>query len=165
MTYEERLRELKLPSLTHRRRRGDMIFTYKILTAKTNMNKEDFFAMTHLTTRGYPHEIFKHHDNKLPRINTFSIRIVNDWNRLPSYINTFSIRIVNDWNRLPSYINTFPIRIANDWNRLPSYINTFSIRIVNDWNKLLSYIHTFSIRIVNDWNKLSSYITFLHQDC
>ena len=55
MTYEERLRELKLPSLTNRRRRGDMIFTYKILTTKTNMNKEDFFAMTHLTTRGHLH--------------------------------------------------------------------------------------------------------------
>ena len=57
--YEERLRELRLPSLTHRRRRGDTIFTYKILTATTNMNKEDFFAMTDVTTRGHPPKIFK----------------------------------------------------------------------------------------------------------
>ena len=86
MTYEERLCELKLPSPTHQRRLGDMIFTYNILTAKTNMNKEDFFVKTHLTTRGHPHKIFKHHANKLLPINTFSIRIVNDWNKLPPYI-------------------------------------------------------------------------------
>ena len=86
MTYEDRLRELNLPSLTHRRRRGDMIFAYKIVTGKMNMNKDDFFKISHLTTRGHPLKIYKQHAKKLPRINTFSNRIVNDWNKLPSKI-------------------------------------------------------------------------------
>ena len=32
-TYKERLSHLKLPSLAHRRRRGDMIYTYKIISS------------------------------------------------------------------------------------------------------------------------------------
>ena len=32
LTYSERLEQLKLPSLQHRRRRGDMIETYKYIT-------------------------------------------------------------------------------------------------------------------------------------
>ena len=86
MTYDDRLRELNLPSLTHRRRRGDMIFAYKIVTGKMNMNKDDFFKISHLATRGHPLKIYKQHAKKLPRINTFSNRIVNDWNKLPSKI-------------------------------------------------------------------------------
>ena len=34
LPYEDRPRALNLPSLTHRRRRGDMIFTYKLMTGK-----------------------------------------------------------------------------------------------------------------------------------
>ena len=59
LTYEERLRALNLPSLAHRRRRGDMIYTYKILTGKMNMHK--------LTTRGYQYKIYKEHATKLPQ--------------------------------------------------------------------------------------------------
>ena len=51
-TYEERLRELHLPSLLHRRRRGDMMFAYKLVTERLNINKDDFFRISHLTTRG-----------------------------------------------------------------------------------------------------------------
>ena len=80
---EDRLRALKLPSLLHRRRRGDMIYTYKIITAKINIHKEDFFKMSQLSTRGHQHKIFKEHAKKLTRINTFSRKIVNDWNTLP----------------------------------------------------------------------------------
>ena len=50
-TYEEGLREVHLPSLLHRRRRGDMIFAYKLVTGQLNINKDDFFRISHLTTR------------------------------------------------------------------------------------------------------------------
>ena len=43
LTYEERLQALNLPSLSHRRRRGDMIYAYKLITGKINMDKDDFF--------------------------------------------------------------------------------------------------------------------------
>ena len=86
LTYEERLRELKLPSLTHRRRRGDMIYAYKLITGKMNINKEDFLKISQLTTRGHQFKIYKEYANKLSRVTTFSKRIVEDWNALPPEI-------------------------------------------------------------------------------
>ena len=38
LSYETRLRYLNLPSLHHRRRRGDMITVFKILTGRLNAN-------------------------------------------------------------------------------------------------------------------------------
>ena len=86
LPYDERLRALRLLSLQHRRRRDDMIFAYKIITDKVDMDKEDFFRASKLITRGHRYKIFKEHGKKLPRIQTFSHRIVNDWNSLPSEV-------------------------------------------------------------------------------
>ena len=86
LSYEERLRELNLPSLAHRRRRGDMIVTYKLMTGQMNINKDNFLKISSLTTRGYQFKIYKEHASKLSGINTFSKRIVEDWNALPSGI-------------------------------------------------------------------------------
>ena len=86
LPYEDRLRALNLPSLAQRSRRGDMIFTYKLMIGKTNISKDDFFTSTNLTTRGHQFKNLKRQASKLPRINTFSNRIVNDWNQLPSKI-------------------------------------------------------------------------------
>ena len=41
LPYEERLRKLKIPSLEHRRRHGNMIIAYKLFTG--NMNIDKFF--------------------------------------------------------------------------------------------------------------------------
>ena len=51
LSYEQRLRHLKIPSLQHRRRRGDMIFAYKLFTGKMGMNKDDFFTSSASTAR------------------------------------------------------------------------------------------------------------------
>ena len=97
---------LKLPSLAHRRRRGDMIYTYKIITGKFDINKKAFFERSHLRTRGHKYKIYKEHATKLPQINT-SNRIVNDWNELPAEIveaasiNSFKNKLVN--TRLKKY--------------------------------------------------------------
>ena len=37
LTYEERIRELKLPSRCHRRNRGEIIYAYKLLKGRLNM--------------------------------------------------------------------------------------------------------------------------------
>ena len=42
LPYVQRLKILKLPSLMHRRRRGDMLETYKIITNKANIDKNHF---------------------------------------------------------------------------------------------------------------------------
>ena len=44
-SYEEQLQRLKLPTLQHRRLRGDMIETYKLMTGKYNK------AVTHFNKR------------------------------------------------------------------------------------------------------------------
>ena len=103
LTYEQRLRALNLPSLLHRRRRGDMIYAYKLITGKINMNKDEFFQTSHLPTRGHEQKIYKEHAIKLPRINTFSNRIVHDWNNLTSEIvtaistNSFKNKLDKHW--------------------------------------------------------------------
>ena len=104
MAYEDRLRELKLPSLMHRRRRGDMILVYKLLTDKINIEKNSFFQLSHLANRGHKLKIYKQHAKKLTRINNFSNRIVNDWNALPSNIaealslNSFKNKLDEYWS-------------------------------------------------------------------
>ena len=108
-TYEERLRALNLPSLSHRRRRGDMIYGYKLITGKINMDKDEFFKISHLRTRGHEQKIYKEHAIKLPRINTFSNRIVRDWNNLTSEIvtavstNSFKNKLDKHWKEMIYY--------------------------------------------------------------
>ena len=49
MVYEDRLRSLNLPSLQHRRGRGDMIFTYKIMSGKVKLKPSKIFTMAKKT--------------------------------------------------------------------------------------------------------------------
>ena len=65
--------------------RGDMIETYKIISGKENINRENFFQMA--AERGNlellrGEKIFKQRSKKTLRANTFSQRVVNPWNKL-----------------------------------------------------------------------------------
>ena len=86
MSYEERLRHLKLPSMQHRRRRGDMIFAYKVMTGKVGLDKDDYFINAPTSTRGHQYSVLKGKATKHCRINNFSNRVINDWNSLPSQV-------------------------------------------------------------------------------
>ena len=88
MAYEERLRKLNLPSLQHRRRRGDMIFTYKIMSGKVKLDPSEIFTMAKKTMRSHKYKIQKTKVNSTRKTNAFSNRIVHDWNILPSKIVT-----------------------------------------------------------------------------
>ena len=81
--YQERLRYLKLPSLAYRRRRGDMIYLYKIMSGNINIRKEDFFAATQCNTRGHSQKVFKPRAIKHSRVHTFSNRTIKEWKKLP----------------------------------------------------------------------------------
>ena len=87
LTYTKRLEALNLPSLSYRRKRGDMIMCYKIITNKVEINMGNFFTLNNHKTRGH---LFKLHKNqratKQPRCQSFSIRSINDWNSLPSKV-------------------------------------------------------------------------------
>ena len=102
--YEERLKNLDLPSLTHRRKRGDIIQVFKIVNGLVNINAKSLFMPTNSSrTRGHAHKFFKHHAIKRPRIDSFSQRIVNTWNSLPAYVinapsmNQFKNRLDRHW--------------------------------------------------------------------
>ena len=125
LTYEQRLKWLKLPTLSYRRLRGDMIETYKILTGKYNsdvMNNLTEHGLTDQTTR-----TTRGHDYKLktesPRLDiqkySFFSRITNIWNRLPDNIvnapskDSFKNKINQFWQNHPILYDPYT---SHSWN-------------------------------------------------
>ena len=107
LPYQDRLRFLKLPSLHYRRRRGDMIAVYQVLHGKLDLNPETFFSRpTARETRGHQWRLAKPQAATRVRRNTFSVRVVNDWNRLPpsvvgaDSVNQFKSRLDTHWAHL-----------------------------------------------------------------
>ena len=107
LSYEERLRELDLPSLEFRRIRGDMIETYKILTNIYDpITTKSLLTVNKASTRSHSLKILK------PRFNTnsfkyfFTNRVVNTWNSLPmdivkaESVNSFKNRLDKHWGAL-----------------------------------------------------------------
>lgn len=107
MDYGRRLRVMKLPSIRYRLRRGDMIQTYKIIHGIDSVNKDLFFTTaTTQATRGHPYKLFMRRSRLSVRQNTFSVRVVNDWNSLPeeivtaSTVNRFKTKLDKFWSAL-----------------------------------------------------------------
>ena len=60
LSYKDRLTALKLPTLEYRRKRGDMILTYKVLKNHVDTNPSLFFKMNNCSrTRGRELKLFK----------------------------------------------------------------------------------------------------------
>ena len=60
-----------------------MIYANKITMKKVKMKANDIFKRTGRTLQGHDFKIQNKKATKLPTINVFSNRIVNDWNTLP----------------------------------------------------------------------------------
>ena len=86
LSYHDRLRHLNLPSLQHRRRRGDLICLYQILKGAYDIDNQLFIPSTITITRGHTKKLFKQHTNSYTRSKFFSNRVINDWNSLPQFI-------------------------------------------------------------------------------
>ena len=86
LSYYDRLRHLNIPSLQHRRRRGDLIYLYQILKGSYDIENHLFTPSTSTVTRGHTRKLFKHHTNSYTRSNFYSNRVINDWNSLPQSI-------------------------------------------------------------------------------
>ena len=103
LSYENRLEELELPSLLHRRRRGDMIQMHKIVHGLVDVEKELFADIQESSTQGHSFKLRKTKATKLPRINAFSNRVIDEWNGLPAEVvsasttNLFKARIDEHW--------------------------------------------------------------------
>ena len=100
-TYEERLREVGLPTLEERRVRGDMIEVFKTMKGFNRVNKQDWFKIEESgTTRATranatveggsveKHEcrLYKPTARCETRNNFFTVRTVRPWNDLPESV-------------------------------------------------------------------------------
>jgi len=106
LTYKDRLKRLKLPTLKYRRIRGDndMIEVYNILTNKYDSRVNLYLEMQQDSiTRGHSLKLANnryHHDL---RKFSFAPRIVNAWNNLPEIVisanttDTFKRRLDKFW--------------------------------------------------------------------
>lgn len=83
LTYRDRLKELNLPTLLYRRKRADMIQVFKIMKGIDDISIEDFFQVADSSTRGHNFKLFKPRSYKSVRQNSFSLRVIEDWNSLP----------------------------------------------------------------------------------
>lgn len=107
LTYQDRLRTLKLPSLSHRRKRGDMIEVFK----RVHGFYDDEFPWIKLDEnekglRSNGQKLVKERKTNPQKRKTFSVRAQNDWKSLPTAVanaptlNTFKSRLDRHWAHL-----------------------------------------------------------------
>ena len=109
LSYEARLKELKLPTLAHRRLRGDMIQTFKLVKGLDDCPLENFFTIAHYNKRGHSHKLEKPRCSLTFTLNQFSYRVINVWNSLPQHVvdaetlNSFKARLDKHWQGIMVY--------------------------------------------------------------
>jgi hypothetical protein len=87
LTYIERLKHLKLPTLRFRRIRGDMIEVYKILTNKYDSSINYSLTLNACSnTRRNRFKLYKGHVRYDLRKYFFTNRVIDIWNSLPDYV-------------------------------------------------------------------------------
>ena len=85
MSYEDHLQNLKLPTLAYRRKRGNMIETYKITSGTYDNTTPPLFQQhpdVTMETRGHN----KRRANTNIRKNFFTHRVISIWNSLPENV-------------------------------------------------------------------------------
>ena len=83
LSYQDRLKQMDMPSLSYRRKRGDMIAVFKIVTGRATGIEHFSIDNTTGRTRGHMFKLKKFHARKDVRRHRFSQRVINDWNGLP----------------------------------------------------------------------------------
>ena len=113
-SYQERLRILNLPTLRHRRTRGDMIQTYKILHGlydKEVSPKLTLKSEVGKVLRGHTMQLHQHRARLDVRRHSFTHRIVPIWNSLSNEIvtapsvNAFKNRLDKFWKNKEAVYN------------------------------------------------------------
>ena len=85
LSYEDRLKSLKLQSLEHRRLIADLIMCYNIIRGHSCIESSSFFTPNRNTTlRGHPYRLSVPLANINVRNHFFSNRIISVWNSLPT---------------------------------------------------------------------------------
>ncbi|CAM1307444.1 Uncharacterised protein r2_g1733 [Pycnogonum litorale] len=109
--YSERLAALKMPSLEHRRKRGDMIEIYKYLHHYYDVEQPNLSLATTTDIRGNSLKLEKKRCKLNVRAGYFSYRATSNWNSLPDPVvtaptlNSFKSRLDHHWKDLPKIYN------------------------------------------------------------
>ena len=104
MSYYERLKHLRLHSLKGRRARGDLIQLFKIYNGIDDIPFHSLFSEVPCSnTRNSEGKIFVKHCKTNLRKNTFSNRVITNWNTLP-----FSIKNAKSLNDFKVFIDNDP---------------------------------------------------------
>lgn len=104
--YCQRLQDLDLPSLYYRRKRGDMIRVYQVLHSQLELSANILERERTHRTRGHPLKLVKPTAISRIRRNSFAVRVINDWNSLPTNVVTapstgsFKARLDSHWTDL-----------------------------------------------------------------
>ena len=94
LSYPERLRKLKMPTLAYRRTRGDMIQVFKMLNNKYDTSLPCLLTLNTTHLRGHDQKLFVKSSKKDIRKYNFTLRVVKLWNSLPEdVIDTEEIKI------------------------------------------------------------------------
>jgi len=136
LQYSERLNKLGLWTLEKRRNRADLIEVFKILSGFSIVPVDTFFALSDDTrTRGHSMKLLKRRCNKDLRHHFFSERVVNRWNKLPSY--TVEAKSVNQFKSVLQKLRNTQIGFFWMIQHLPNrqaacYHHTLSDELVAD---------------------------------
>ena len=99
-TYEEKLAQVGLTTLSERRERGDMLQTFKIIHGIDDVDADTWFTKVnecHLRTR---QAVSVLDDGSV----TNSLNLMKPKSNLEVRRNFFSCRVVDHWNYLPTHV-------------------------------------------------------------
>ncbi len=127
MSYTNRLKHLKMPTLRYRRFRGDMIETFKIIRHIYDQRAIPTLSPENpdRRTRGHEFKLYKHRSQTRLRQHSFTERIVTPWNSLPNHVvqatsvKSFERRLDKHWaDQEVIYDHEAPLRfVASRVNR------------------------------------------------
>ena len=111
LPYEIRLKRLGIYTQERQRLRGDLIETFKILTGKERIDYKKFLELADATSwlRWHSLKLYKPRCHTGLRQNFFSVRVINEWNKLPQSVieapsvNAFKIRLDKYWSDMGDY--------------------------------------------------------------
>ncbi len=95
LSYEKRLKELKLQSLEKRRIRNDLVRTHKIIFHQIDPEASELFKFS-----------------RRPGPRRSSLRLLQQTGRTRRKRDSFACRVVKYWNRLPLAVASVPDHLA-----------------------------------------------------
>ena len=107
LSCESRMKTLKLASLMYRRKRGDMLFMYKLVHGHLGITKEELFLAPSLTSiRRHRFKVDKTRADSRMKRTHFAVKVATYWSSLP-HDEVESPSINSCKNRLDKHWATF----------------------------------------------------------